>query len=228
MIDIMGLFVGVILRLFCDRRRLLLENLALRQQLAALKRRHPRPRLAVFDRVFWVLARKFWSGWKQALIIVSPETVVRWHRSGFALYWRVISKAHRMVGRRRISKDVRDLIFRMVAENPTWGAPRIHGELLMLGFDISERTISRWMRRAPKNPEPARRWLSFLLNHREVIAAMDFFTVPTLTFSVLYCFFVIGHDRRRVLHFNVTRHPSSIWIVQQLRRLSPIDRLPDF
>ena len=143
MIDVMALFVSAILRLFCDRRRLLLENLALRQQLAALKRRRPRPRLAMFDRVFWVLARKFWSGWKQALILVSPETVIRWHRSGFAVYWRAISRARRIVGRRRISKEVRDLIFRMVAENSTWGAPRIHGELLMLGFDISERTISR-------------------------------------------------------------------------------------
>src|SRR5207302_3546494 len=197
MIDVMELFVGVILRLFCDRRRLLLENLALRQQLAALKRRHPRPSIAVFDRVFWVLARKFWCGWKQALIIVSPETVVRWQRSGFALYWRAISNARRMMGRRRISKEVRDLIFRMVAENPTWGAPRIHGELLLLGFHVSERTISRWMKRAPRDPQPAQRWRVFLANHREAIAAMDFFTVPTISFGVLYCFFVIRHDRRR-------------------------------
>jgi hypothetical protein len=139
----------------------------------------------MFDRAFWVLARKFWSGWKQALMIVGPETVVRWHRSGFAIYWRAISRGHRIVGRRRISKEVRDLIFRMVAENSTWGAPRIHGELLMLGFDISERTISRWMKRAPKDPEPARRWLAFLRNHGEAIAAMDFFTVSTVTFSLL-------------------------------------------
>jgi len=95
------------------------------------------------------------------------------------------------VGRRRISKEVRDLICRMAAENPTWGAPRIHGELLTLGFDVSERTISRWMQRAPRDPRPAQRWLAFLRNHREVIAAMDFFTVPTLTFWVLYCFFII-------------------------------------
>jgi len=228
MIDAMGLLFGAILRLFRARRSLLLENLALRQQLAALKRRHPRPRLAAFDKVFWVLARKFWSGWKQALIVVSPETVVRWHRSGFALYWRAISKAHRVVGRRRISKEVRDLIFRMVAENPTWGAPRIHGELLMLGFDVSERTISRWIRRAPRDPEPAKRWLIFLRNHREAIAAMDFFTIPTITFGVLYCFFVIHHSRRRILHFNVTRHPSSGWIVQQLREAFPDQSAPRF
>jgi hypothetical protein len=100
----------------------------------------------------------------------------------------------------------------MVVENPTWGAPRIHGELLMLGFNVSERTISRWMKRAPRDPEPARRWLSFLRSHREAIAAMDFFTVPTITFSVLHCFFVIRHDRRRILHFNVTKHRPNSWI----------------
>jgi transposase InsO family protein len=109
----------------------------------------------------------------------------------------------------------------MVTENPTWGAPRIHGELLMLGFDVSERTISRWMRRAPRDPEPAKRWLAFLRNHREAIAAMDFFTVPTVTFRLLYCFFVISHDRRQILHVNVTRHPTSAWITQQLREAFP-------
>src|SRR5215469_2585719 len=122
------------------------------------------------------------------------------------------------VGRRPTPQEVRELIFRMVAENPTWGAPRIHGELLMLGFDISERTISRWMKRAPKDPEPGKRWLVFLRNHQEVIAAMDFFTVPTIRFGVLYCFFVIAHDRRRILHCNVTKHPTSLWVVQQFGR----------
>ena len=215
MIDAIGLLISVILRLFRARRTLLVENLALRQQLAALKRRRPRPRLTIFDRVFWVLARKFWSGWKQALIVVSPDTVVRWHKSAFVLYWRALSRAQRVIGRKRISKEVRDLIFRMVTENPTWGAPRIHGELRMLGFDVCERTVSRWMRRAPRNPEPAKQWLAFLRNHREAIAAMDFFTVPTVTFRVLYCFFIISHDRRQILHLNVTRHPTSLWIVQQ-------------
>src|SRR5713226_1272884 len=228
MIRAIGLLVGAFLRLVRTRRWLLLENLALRQQLAALKRRHPRPRLTALDKFFWVFTRRFWSGWKQALIVVSPETVVRWHRSGFALYWRAISTARRIVGRKRISGQVRNLIFRMVRENPTWGAPRIHGELLMLGFEVSERTISRWMRRAPRDPEPAKRWLTFLRNHREAIAAMDFFTVPTITFSVLYCFFVISHDRRRILHFNVTKHPTSLWIVQQLREAFPFESAPRF
>jgi hypothetical protein len=116
----------------------------------------------------------------------------------------------------------------MVAENPTWGASRIHGELLMMGFDVSERTISRWMKRAPRDPEPAKRWLAFLRSHREAIAAMDFFTVPTITFGVLYCFFVIGHHRRKILHFNVTKHPTSMWVVQQLRQAFPFDSVPGF
>src|SRR5712671_886662 len=223
MIDTFGLLLGTILCLFRGRRSLLLENLVLRQQLVTLKRRRRKPRLTILDKIFWVLARRFWSGWKQALIVVSPETVVRWHRSGFALYWRVISRARRVIGRKRISKKVRDLIFRMVAENPTWGAPRIHGELLMLGSDISERTISRWMKRAPRDPEPAKRWLAFLRNHREAIAAMDFFTVPTITFGVLYCLFVIGHERRRILQVNVTKHPTSDWIIQQLREAFPFE-----
>jgi len=215
--------LGAIFRLFQSRRQLLLENLALRQQLAALKRKHPRPRLSGLDRVFWVLASKLWSGWKQSLLIVTPETVVRWHRAGFALYWRSISKARRVLGRQRISKEVTDL----TSENPTWGGPRIHGELIMLGF-VSERTASRWIRRLSRSPEPAKRWLAFLRNHREAITAMDFFTVPTIKFSLLYCFFLIGHDRRQVLHFNVTRYPSSAWIVQQLREAFPYHSVPRF
>jgi putative transposase len=105
----------------------------------------------------------------------------------------------------------------MTAENPTWGAPRIHGELLKLGFDLSETTVSRWIRRVPRSSDPAQCRLTFLRNHREAIAAMDFFMVPTLTFGVLYCFFVIGHDRRRILGFNVTPSPNALWIVQQMR-----------
>jgi hypothetical protein len=122
--------------------------------------------------------------------------VVRWHRTGFRLYWSWISRARKAVGRRPISRGVRELLFRMVAENPTWGAPRIHGELLKLGFEVSERTVSRWMKRAKHDPDPARRWLAFLRNHREAITAMDFFTVHTLAFGASYCFFVIGHDRQ--------------------------------
>ena len=203
------LFIGLIVRSLCSRRELLMEILVLRQQLAVFKARRPRPRLTTLDRVFWVMLLRFWSGWKRALVIVQPDTVVRWHRAGFKLYWTWRSRHKTPAGRKCVSRELRELIFRMVAENPTWGAPRIHGELKMLGFDVSERTVSRWMQRAPRNPEPAKRWRTFLNNHREAIAAMDFFTVPTLTFGVLYCFFVIAHNRHRILHFNVTRQPTS-------------------
>ena len=192
-------FAVLFIRAFCCRRDLLLENLALRQQLVLMKQRDPRPQVSTSDKLFWVILRRLWPQWKRALILVQPETVVRWHRAGFKLYWTWLSRRRVRAGRTCISKELRDLIFRMVAENSTWGAPRIHGELKMLGFDLSERTVLCWMRRAPRSPEPARRWAAFLSNHREAIAAMDFFTVPTLTFGVLYCFFVIAHDRRRIL-----------------------------
>ena len=212
---------------FRSRSDLLMENLALRQQLGVLTQRHPQPRLAAPDRLFWVVLRRFWSGWKRSLLIVQPETVVRWHRAGFKLYWAWLSRHRIRAGRKCVSREWRELIFRMVAENPTWGTPRIHGELKMLGFDLSERTLLRWMRKAPRNPEPAKRWAAFLRNHREAIAAMDFFTVPTLTFGVLDRFFgSIAHDRRRVLYFNVTRHPTSAWVSQQLREAFPFDAAP--
>jgi putative transposase len=228
MLSILRLLLGAIVRFFCARRGVLLENLVLREQLAVFKHRHPRPGLTLLDKLFWVAPRRIWSDWKKFLVVVLPEPVVQWHRAGFQLYWRVIPKFHGRVGRGPISKEIRDLIFQMVAENPRWGAPRIHGEHLMLGFDVSERTISRWMPKAPRNPELAKRWLTFLRNHREAIAAMDFFTVPTITFGVLHCFFILDHDRRRILYFHVTRHPTSPWVVQQLRETFPDETAPRF
>ena len=186
MFRFLGVSFATLVRLFCSQKNLLLENLALRQQLSVLKRRHPRPRLELLDRLFWLIVRRCWSGWRQALLLVTPETLVRWHRAGFRWYWMLISKVRKPNGRRPISQEVRDLIFQMMADNPTWGAPRIHGELLMLGFDVSERTISRWMKRTQRNPDPAKRWITFLRNHQEAIAAMDFFTVPSVTFGMLY------------------------------------------
>jgi len=209
--------VGWAVSAFRSREDLILENLALRQQLLALHSKRPRRRLTALHKLFWVLLRRLWSEWERPLVLLTPRTVVGWHRAGFRLYWTWISKARRVGGRRRVSKEVRSLIFRMAAENPTWGAPRIHGELLKLGFDLSEPSVSRWLRRIPRTPDTAKRWLAFLRNHREAIAAMDFFTVPTLTFGVLYCFFVIGHDRRKILRFSVTRNPNALLVVPQLR-----------
>jgi transposase InsO family protein len=223
MLRLLRLLFALAIRSFASRRDLLLENLALRQQLAALKSRRPRTSFRLADKLFWVMLRRLWPRWKQALILMQPDTVVRWHRAGFMRYWKWISRHRTCAGRRCVSRELRELIFRMVVENRTWGALRIHGELKMLGFDISERTVLRCTRKAPRNPEPAKQWAAFLSNHREAIAAMDFFTVPTLTFGVIYCFFVISHDRRSILHCNVTRHPGSEWVSQQLREAFPYD-----
>jgi putative transposase len=181
-------FLGWILSTLSSREELILENLALRQQLVALHAKRPRRRLTTMYKLFWVVLRRLWAGWKGPLIVVAPRTVVGWHRAGFRLYWKWLSRARQTGGRKCVSKEIRALIFRMVAENPTLGAPRIHGELLKLGFKVSESTVSRWVRQVPRNPDLAKRSLTFLRNHREAIAAMDFFTVPTLTFGVLYCF----------------------------------------
>ena len=208
---------------FIGRHRLGLEAAALRQQLVVFKRKQPRPRLCSLDRAFWVALRGLWPGWVNALIIVKPDTVASWHRAGFRLFWRLRSRTRRL-GRPSVSPEVPRLIRRMKSENPSWGAPRIHGELLQLGFDVSEPTVSRYLRRLRRQPDNVKvqRWLAFLQNHREVMAAFDFFTVPTLNFRVLYCFFVIEHHRRRILHFNTTAHPTSEWIVQQLREALPL------
>ncbi|MES2222519.1 MAG: integrase core domain-containing protein [Acidobacteriota bacterium] len=224
----LSLFFGLMPSAFCSRHELLLENLALRQQLSVLKARLPQPRLSAADKFFWVLLRRLWPRWKRALILVQPETAAGWHRTGFKLYWKWLSRHRSPQGRKCVNQELRNLIFRMVAENHTWGAPRIHGELKMLGFDISERTVLRWMRKAPRHPEATKRWAAFLSNHREAIAAMDFFTVPTLTFGTLSCFFVIAHDRRRILHFSVTKHPTSAWVVQQLREAFPDNTAPGY
>jgi len=220
--------LGWVVSALRSRENLVLENMALRQQLMALHAKRPRRRLTALHKRFWVVLRRLWSGWKGPLVLVTPRTVVTWHRAGFRLYWTWVSRAGRVGGRKRVSKELRALIFRMAAENPTWGAPRIHGELRKLGFELSEATVSRWLRRLPRTPDPAKRWLAFLRNQREAIAAMDFFTVPTLTFGLLYCFFVIGHDRRKILRFNVTRNPNALWIVQQMREAWPYTRFPRF
>jgi len=150
---------------------------------------------------------------------VKPETVIGWHRAGFRLYWRW--RARPRGGRPRTTAEIHALIRAMAEENVGWGAPKIHGELRKLGFTISERTVAQYLRRVRRGGDPGKRWSAFLQNHREVIVAFDFFTVPTVTFKHLYCFFVIEHGRRKILHFNVTRHPRGEWIVQQLREAFP-------
>jgi transposase InsO family protein len=211
--------LAVVRVFFQSRAEAALEILALRQQVVVLKRKRPRPALNRLDRLFWTALRRCWSRWADALLVVKPETVIGWHRAGFRLYWRWRSGPRG--GRPKITDEVRRPIRRMAEENAGWGAPRIHGELRKLGFAVSERTVARYLRRIRRRGDPGKSWLAFLENHREVIVAFDFFTVPTVTFKLLYCFFVIEHGRRKILHVNVTRHPTAEWVVQQLREAFP-------
>jgi len=166
---------------FRSRSDIALEVLALRQQVAVLKRKRPRPSLNRLDKLFWTSLRRYWPRWAEVLVIVKPATVVGWHRASFRLYWRWRSQPPG--GRPQITKEIRELIQRLAQENSNWGAPKIHGELLKLGFQISERTVARYLRRLGRCGDPAKRWRTFLHNHREVIVAFDFFTVPTVTFQ---------------------------------------------
>ncbi len=208
-----------------SRADLVVENLALRQQVTALKQRRPRPPLDDADRGFWVALRSCWSGWASRLVIVKPDTVVAWHRQRFRRYWTRLSHRNRRPGRPRVCAEIRRLICRMALDNG-WGAPRIHGELTKLGFVVSETTVSRCMPHRPASPDQVQRWVTFLRNHADAIAAMDFFTVPTVSLRVLYGFFVIEHGRRRILHFNATYNPSASWVIQQLREAFPYNTAP--
>jgi hypothetical protein len=173
-----------------------------------------------------VFLRQVWRNWATALIVVEPDTVVGWERQGFKLFWRWISRAKK-VGRPRIPREVQELIRRMARENG-WGALRIHGELLKLGIGIDERTVSRYLPKGSTSPDQLQRWLVFLRNHRDGLVAMDFFTVPTVSFGLLWVFVVLHHERRRILHFAVTDHPNAPWITQQLRETFPFDTAPRY
>ncbi len=212
--------------IFRSRAALELENVALRHQIGVLQRSaRKRPRLTPGDRLLWVWLSRIWSDWRLALVIVKPETVVAWHRAGFRLFW--TWKVRRgQPGRPVICREIRDLIRKMCRENPGWGAPRIHGELLKLGIDIGESSVSKYMVRCRK--PPSQTWRTFLENHAQQLVSIDFFTVPTIRFQVLYVFLVLAHDRRRIVHCNVTAHPSAEWTGQQLREAFPFDQLPRY
>jgi putative transposase len=209
-----------------SRLGLAAEIFALQHQLVVLRRRAPqRLRLGRADRLVWVLLSRLWSGWREAIHIVSPDTVVAWHRRGFGLYWHWRSRPGRL-GRPAISRDVRELIRQIQRANPLWGAPRIHAELLKLGLQVSQATVAKYRRRSPRPPSQG--WRTFLTNHVFQLASMDFFTVPTATFRVLFVLVILSHDRRRIVHVNVTGHPTAEWTAQQLREAWPDDTAPAF
>jgi len=210
----------VMLRIFlANRAALIAENLALRQQLAVVSRSAKRPRLRRRDRIFWVWISKVWRDWRSALVVVQPDTVVRWHRRGFKLYWHWKSRNR---GRPKIDPAVRTLIQRISRENPLWGAPRIQAELALLGHDVAESTVAKYIVHRRPGP-PSQTWRSFLANHMDCTAACDFFVVPTATFRLLYCFVILAHGRRRIIHFNVTDHPTAQWTAQQIVEAFPAD-----
>jgi len=212
--------------IFRSRASLGLENLALRHQIGVLHRSAgKRPQLTAGDRLLWICLSRLWRDWRSALAIVKPETVVAWHRAAFRLFWTWKVRCGKP-GRPVISSEVRDLIRKMCRENPGWGAPRIHGELLKLGIDIGESSVSKYMVRCRK--PPSQTWRTFLENHAQQLVSIDFFTVPTIRFQVLYVFLVLAHDRRRILHFNVTAHPTADWTGQQLREAFPFAQLPRY
>ena len=210
---------------FRSRAALQIEILALRHQLGVLQRSVKRPKLTPADRFLWARLSEIWAGWRSALVIVKPHTVIAWHRKGFRLFW--TWKIRRgQPGRPAVAKEVRELIGRLSRENPLWGAPRIHGELLKLGIDIGETSVGKYMVRHRR--PPSQTWRTFLENHVKTMVSVDFFTVPTIWFQVLYVFLVLAHDRRRILHFGVTAHPTAEWTAQQLREAFPWDSAPRY
>jgi len=225
------IILKIIQTLFKSKSDLVLENLALRQQLAKYQAKNIKPKLTDLDRSFWVALRQVWGKWIDFLIIVKPETVIDWQRRRFKRYWTKLSTKNKKPGRKRIKKEIGDLINRMAGENH-WGAPRIYSELLMFGFnDISEATVSRYLKKfRSKHPDKKKQqsWMTFLKNHRDVVSAMDFFIVPTINFNILFVFFIIDHKRRIIRYFNVTRHPSAQWVIQQLRDAFPFDQIPKY
>ena len=192
------------------------ENLALRLQLAAYKKKRKRAVLTQLDRLFWVGLSQIWDGWRSVLIFVQPDTVVRWQRDRFRRFWARLSRPKRSrMGRPAVATAIRQLILHMAIANPLWRAPRIHGELKMLGITISERTVSRILR-GVRRPPSSQSWKTFLRNHVGQLVSVDFFIVPTVRLRVLFVFVVLEHRRREVLHFNVTEHPTSGWVAQQI------------
>ena len=225
MAGMMTLILTGLLFALRTRRALVLENLALRHQLVVLQRAAPRPRLRTADRLFWVLLSRLWSGWADAVSIVQPATVIRWQRSGFKLYW-TWKSSRRCPGRPAVAPEIRALIRTMTHANPLWGAPRIHGELQKLGIEISQAAVSKYLGRRSK--PPSQMWRTFLDNHLRSLVSVDFFTVPTVTFKVLFVFVVLAHDRRRVAHCNVTDAPTPQWTAQQLVEAFPGETAPRY
>jgi hypothetical protein len=225
MIGLLCFVVAVLASAFRPKIRLGAENATLRHQLMVLRRKvKGRAHLTNHDRWFFVQLYRWFPSILTVITIVQPETLVRWHRAGFRCYWRW--KSRRRGGRRQIEADLRALIRQMSTENLLWGAPRIHGELLKLGFSVAQSTVAKYMvkRRGP----PSQGWRTFLRNHAPDIAAMDLFVVPTIGFDLLYAFVIVRLDRRDLVWINVTTNPTAEWVARQITEAFPWDTAPGY
>jgi len=210
---------------FRSRASMQIEILALRHQLAIYHRSVRRPQIKPADRILWSWISRLWTGWQDALVIVQPRTVIVWQRRRFRDHWTRLSRSGRP-GRPAVAKEVRDLIRRMSTANSTWGSPRILGELHKIGIDVAKSTVEKYMVRHRKPPSPT--WMTLLRNHMSEMISIDFFVVPTVMFEILFVFLILSHDRRRVLHFNVTHNPSAQWTAQQIVEAFPWGNVPRY
>jgi transposase InsO family protein len=225
MLDLLKLFVHVLVSPLKSRARLEAEIVILRQQLMVLRRRMPsKPKLAATDRLLFVWLYRLFPSVLNAITIIQPETVVRWHRSGFRLYWRCKSRSHG--GRPKVPEEIRRLIREMSLANRLWGAPRIHGELLKLGIEVAQSTVAKYMARSGRGPSQT--WKTFLRNHAAGIGAMDFLIVPTVGFRLLFVLVILRHQRRQLISLSVTSNPTAEWIARQITEAFPWDEAPDY
>jgi transposase InsO family protein len=225
MSDLIRLILGLIADLFRSRATLEAEILVLRQQIAVLRRARPtRLAFVAVDRLVLAWICRLFPNARDALAIVRPETVVRWHCAGFRSYWRW--KSRRRPGRPAVSGEIRRLIREMSIANPLWGAPRIHGELLKLGIDVGQTSVAKYM--AWRRKPPSQGWKTFVRNHADGIIAMDLFVVPTVSFRLLYGLLIIRHGRRQILWLGVTAHPTAEWIANQLTEACGWERPPRY
>ncbi len=214
----------MVVDLIRPRATLEAEIWTLRQQINVLRRGAPRKlSFCAVDRMIFVGLYRMFPKICDALAIVKPDTVVRWHRAGFRLYWR--RKSGPCSGRPTVPPEIRKLIREMSIANPLWGAPRIHGELLKLGIEIGQTSVAKYMAR--RRGPPSQGWQTFLHNHADGIAAMDLFVVPTISFRLLYGLLIVGHGRRQILWFGVTAHPTSEWIANQITEACGWEQAPN-
>jgi transposase InsO family protein len=223
MLTLLLFIASLLVRRFHSRAVLELENLALRHQLHVLRRQRPgRPRLFAIDRLLWVWLYRVWPRCLEVMVLVKPATVIQWHRQGFRRYWRWRSRS----GRPSVDREVRKLIRQMSTANPLWGAPRIHGELIKLGIEVSQATVAKYMVRRRGTPSPT--WRSFLRNQAQGIAAIDMFVVACASFRLLYVMIILSHDRRRIIHTAVTDRPMAAWLSRQVTEAFPWDTAPRY